>query len=273
MIAGLNANQPPPGANDWNCKPSAQHPRPVVLVNPTTTTQALAWQAGSPFLKNNGFSVFTLNSGNVTPIDGFPFQTLGDIRESGRVLAGVVDHVLAATGAKQVDLVGHSQGGGILSDYYLKNLGGASKVHTKVGISPSNGTTLDEIVFLRTLIPILGPAVYNGLAVGIPSTIQQVFDSPLHQEVYGSGDTVPGPHYYNIITKYDEVVTPFTNQFYKGPNVTNWLLQDGCEADMSEHISTMYSQRAWWYVLNALDPAHASPVPCMPVAPFIPEVR
>src|SRR5689334_1748958 len=45
------AEQAPPRDNDWHCKPTARHPRPVVLVNPTLTTQALAFQAGSPFLK------------------------------------------------------------------------------------------------------------------------------------------------------------------------------------------------------------------------------
>ncbi|MFZ2528591.1 MAG: alpha/beta fold hydrolase [Rhodococcus sp. (in: high G+C Gram-positive bacteria)] len=278
----LDASVPPPGANDWNCTPSREHPRPVVLVNPTATTQGIAFYAGAPFLKNHGYCVFTFNYGNVTAIEQAPVQALGDIPTSARTLASFVEQVVAATGSEEVDLVGHSQGIGIVSDYYLKFLGGAERVHAKVGISPSTGTTLNTFVFWRSLIPILGPAVYNGLDAALPALIQQVYDSPVNQQVYGSDATPPhvytsalpaGVDYYSIITKYDQVVTPYTFQYYEGDNATNWLLQDGCEADMSEHIATMYSERAWRYVLNALDPAAAQPVPCFPVAPYLPYVR
>lgn len=278
----LDATQAPPGANDWNCTPSPQHPRPVVLVNPTGLTQGNAFYAGSPFLKNHGYCVFTFNHGNVTPIEQIPVQGLGDIRGSAQTLANFVDQVLAATGVPEVDLVGHSQGGGILPDYYLKFLGGADKVHTKVGISPSTGTTLDEFVFFRSLIPVLGPAVYSGLEETLPALIQQVYDHPINQRTYGPGATPPhvdtsalpaDVQYTSIISRYDEVVTPYVFQYYEGPNATNHLLQDGCEADMSEHISTLYNERAWRYALNALDPATATPVPCFPVAPFLPYVQ
>lgn len=274
VAAGVFPENPPPGANDWNCTPSPEHPRPVVLVNPTATTQALAWQAGSPLLKNAGYCVFTFNYGNPVWLPEIPFQALGDIRDSARVLADTVDRVLAATGAEEVDLVGQSQGGGILPDYYLKFLGGSGKVHTKVGISPSTGTTLSEVAYLRSLIPVLGPAVYGSLEQATPALIQQVLDSPLAEQVYPDGAAgIPGVRIYSIITQYDEVVTPFVRQYYHGEGVTNILLQDGCAADHSEHMSTLYSERAWLHVLNALDPENAQPVPCFYVAPFAPWVR
>lgn len=278
----LDATQPPPGANDWKCKPTKEHPRPVVLVNPTGSTQGNAFYAGAPFLKNRGFCVFTFNHGNVTPIAQTPIQGLGDIPASARTLARTVDRVLAATGAAKVDLIGHSQGGGILPDYYLKFAGGGTKVHTKVGISPSTGTTLDEFVFFRSLIPILGPAVYNGLNAGLPALIQQVYDSPVNQRTYGANATPPhvytkalpaGVQYYSIISKYDEVVTPYSVQYYEGSNANNTLLQNGCVSDMSEHISTLYNKRAWLNALNALDQTPNTPVPCFHVAPFLPYVR
>ncbi len=56
--------------------------------------------------------------------------------------------VLAATGAKQVDIVGHSQGG-MMPRYYLRFLGGAAKVETLVGLAPSNhGTTVNGLFTL-----------------------------------------------------------------------------------------------------------------------------
>lgn len=275
VSAALAPEVPPPGANDWNCKPSPEHPRPVVLVNPTFTTQALAFQAGAPLLKNAGYCVFTFNYGNVTPFPNFPAQALGHIPESAQKLSDTVDAVLEATGAEKVDLVGHSQGGGITPDYYLKVLGGAEKVDSKVGISPSTGTTLSEFAYLRSLLPVVGPAIYGSLESQSAGLTDQVLDSDVAQKVYPDGTTAAeGVKTTAIVTRYDWVVTPYDRQFYvEGDNVTNVDLQEGCAEDKSEHISTMYSERAWRFVLNALDPANAQDVPCMPVAPYAPWVK
>ncbi|MFD4470423.1 esterase/lipase family protein [Rhodococcus sp. NPDC058505] len=262
---GMLPEASPPGANDPNCTPSEEHPNPVILVNPTGTNQSLAWQAGAPLLKNNGYCVFSFNYGNPVWLSEIPFQGLDDIRSGSRKLAAKVDEVRALTGAAKVDLVGHSQGGGIMPLYYLNVLGGDRYVDKMVGISPSNhGTSLNGIVFMRTMFPPLGPAVYRGLEAITPALIQQALDSPVQREVYGNGDTRPGVTYTTIVTEYDEVVTPYTNQYLDGPNVTNILLQDGCPQDRSDHVSTLYNERSWRFVLGALDPDNAAPVPCMP---------
>ncbi|MFI6432480.1 esterase/lipase family protein [Rhodococcus oryzae] len=264
----------PPGANDPSCRPSAAHPNPVVLVNPTFATQATAWQAGAPYLRNNGYCVYTFNFGNPVWVSEIPVQALGDIRESARVLSGTVDRVLAATGAAKVDLVGHSQGGGVLSHYYLNALGGDQKVDKQIGISPSaHGTTLSGGVYVRSLVPPVGRTLYDVVTGLTPALTQQALGSDLMAQTYGNGDTRPGVRYTTIVTEYDEVVTPYTEQFLTGANVTNILLQDGCEADRSEHLSSLYSERAWRFVLNALDPDHQTPVPCFPVDPFFPNVK
>src|SRR5690349_2299353 len=112
----------PPGANDWSCKPSAAHPRPVVLVHGTFADMSNSWQAISPLLKNNGYCVFALNSGDYNGSGAIGVYGTGEIRNSAAELNAFVDKVLAATGAAEVDIVGHSQGG-MMPRWYLKFLG------------------------------------------------------------------------------------------------------------------------------------------------------
>ncbi len=254
----------PAGANDPNCRLTPEHPRPVILVNGTFVNQAANWQAGAPFLRNNGYCVFTFNYGNPTWISEIPVQSVADVRDSARQLAAEVDKVRAQTGTEKVDLVGASLGGGLVAHRYINFLGGDRYVDKLIGLSPSNhGTTLSGIVFLRKSFPPLGPFVVNGLEMLLPASIQQTVGHELVKQTYANGDTRPGVTYTTIVTKYDEVVTPFTNQFLDGPNVTNILMQDGCEENQTDHLGIHYSERAWGFVRNALDPEHPAPVLCV----------
>ena len=143
----------PPGANNWSCKPSAAHPVPVILVHGTFGDMSDSWQALSPLLYDNGYCVFALNYGSYDGSGSLGVYATGDIAQSAQQLSTFVNKVLAATGAKKVDLVGHSQGG-MMPRYYIKFLGGASKVDTLVGLAPSNhGTTLNGLFTLASYFP------------------------------------------------------------------------------------------------------------------------
>jgi triacylglycerol esterase/lipase EstA (alpha/beta hydrolase family) len=245
---------------------SSSHPDPVVLVPGTYTSQADDFAAVSPLLADNGYCVYTANFG--API-GDPIQTTGDIPTSAGELATVVAKVLAATGASKVDLVGHSQGGGVLPRWYLKYDGGASKVNALVGLAPSNhGTTVDG---LQTLAQKLGALGIIETGIGVAAT-QQLEGSQVNAELDTGGDTVPGVTYTTIVSRNDEVVTPYTNQFLTaGPGATvhNILLQDVCPLDQGEHLSVVYDQIALRLMLNALDPATAQVPACVPIAPVV----
>ena len=253
----------PPGANDWSCKPSAAHPRPVVLVHGTFADMSNSWQAISPLLKNNGYCVFALNYGSYNGSGAIGVYGVGDIAASAGELNAFVDKVLAATGAAEVDLVGHSQGG-MMPRYYLKNLGGAAEVHTLVGLSPSNhGTTLDGLFILSNFFP--GANQFTGALC--PACEQQRAGSAFITALNSGGETVAGVEYTVIQTRYDQVVTPYTSAFLSGSNVKNILLQNQCILDLGDHLSMPYDHIAAADVLTALDPLHPRGFFCTPIAP------
>jgi triacylglycerol esterase/lipase EstA (alpha/beta hydrolase family) len=272
--AAAHVNGPPPGANDWSCRPSAVHPDPVVLVHGTIENMAYNWFTLSPLLRNAGYCVFALNygqaPGHVVGLPGaLPPGGTGDIPTSAGELASFVDRVLAATGAAKVDIVGHSQGG-MMPRYYLRFLGGAPKVNDLVGLSPSNhGTTVDGLVSLLDAAgaPALGQAGI-GAVCGVACE-QQLVGSPFIESLNAGGDTVPGVTYTVIETRNDEVVTPYTSAFLSGPDVTNIDLQQQCGLDQSEHLATAFDHIALRDVLNALDPAQAQPPRCGLVLPVL----
>ena len=217
----------PPGANDWSCRPSAAHPYPVLLVPGTFENMAKNWTTMSPALKSQGYCVFALNYGATNGVDA-----TGPVADSARQLAPFVEKVLASTGARKVDLVGHSQGG-MMPRYYLGFLGGADKVNHLVGIAPSNHGTRGLITPTPDAVP---PATSVG-GSNCQACADQQAGSPFLTELNSIGDTVPGPAYTVISTTHDEVVTPYPSQFLAGPaqQVTNITIQDKCPADVIDH--------------------------------------
>ncbi|MEU2720579.1 esterase/lipase family protein [Streptomyces smyrnaeus] len=246
------------GWNDYSCKPSTAHPRPVVLVHGTFGNSVDNWLGLAPYLVERGYCVFSLDYGQ---LPGKPFfHGLGPIEDSAKQLAAYVDKVLAATGTEKVDIVGHSQGG-MMPRQYLKFLGGAPKVNALIGIAPSNhGTTLSGLARLADQFPPIGDVVDE---IG-PALLQQKEGSDFLKKLNAGGDTVPGVKYTVIATRYDQVVTPYKTQFLDGPNVKNVTLQDLCPLNISEHLAVALADRmAWHETANALDPAHATPTTCL----------
>jgi triacylglycerol esterase/lipase EstA (alpha/beta hydrolase family) len=263
-LAHASATASPPGANNWSCKPSAAHPRPVILVHGTAEDMSDNWQALSPLLYDNGYCVFALNYGSYAGSGALGIYATGDIAQSAQQLSSFVTRVLSATGASQVDIVGHSQGG-MMPRYYLRFLGGAAKVHTLVGLAPSNhGTTLDGLLTLASYIP--GSSIF--LRTLCPACQEQQAGSSFLSAVNAGGDTVSGVDYSVIESANDEVVTPYTSAFLSGPNVTNILLQSQCALDQGEHLSMAYDHIADADVLSALDPGHPVHPACTPVRPL-----
>ena len=257
---GANA----PGTNDWTCKPSAEHPRPVVLVHGTFGNQSTNWSTYGPLLKNNGYCVFAPTYGTLPGLP-YPIAALGgfgDMRTSAEQLQVYIDQVLTATGADQVDLIGHSQGT-LMPNYYVKHLGGAPKVHNYISLAPLwHGTDTAPLPLFVQLFKLDPDAVPICTACA-----QMDAGSPFIAQMRDGGVAVPGVNYVNIVTKYDELVRPYTSGIEEG--MTNIVLQDHCRIDRSEHFQIAADRNATLHVLNALDPANPRPLTCTASLPFV----
>ncbi|WP_280267656.1 esterase/lipase family protein [Nocardia wallacei] len=267
----LNPAVAPPGTNDWNCKPSPEHPEPVVLAHGTWENAYDNFAFISQPLHDAGYCVFTFNYGQSNLLEGGGVGSIlpgrngvGYIQDSAKQIGAFVDRVLAATGAAKVNIVGHSQGG-TASRHYVNLEGGASKVHHLITFGATHhGTTLIGIGALGRAINNFGIDVLGLVEIFVGhSGIQQTVGSDYINTLNANGDTVPGVDYTVVGTRYDEVTTPYDSTFLKagpGATVRNITLQDGCEQDLSDHITMMYSPRALSIILNTLDPS--APLQC-----------
>lgn len=259
----------PAGTNDFDCRPSADHPRPVVLAHGTDASAYTDWAAVGPVLARAGYCVFALNyGGKPDAIRDFGTE---DAWLSARQVGEFVERVRTATGAPRVDLVGFSQGANV-TRYYLNKLGGVAAVGQWVGLaSPSHGGDMYGLVQVADAIPGLW-----GLFERLTSlaAVQQAAGSPFIRALNAGGDTVSGVRYTTIGSRVDEMIQPNDSMALAGPNVTNILLQDVCPVDLTGHFHLVYDPLAWQLLLNVLDPAHARIPECrfVPLGTGIPEV-
>ncbi|MDT0309597.1 alpha/beta fold hydrolase [Streptomyces sp. DSM 44917] len=240
------------GANDWECEPSAEHPEPVVLVHATAFNLGSNFARLAPTLANEGRCVYAFNYGMGSFSMFGRVGGLTGITRSSQALDAFVDRVLTSTGAEQVDILGHSQGG-MLPNHYIKRLGGAALVDDFVALAPSNhGTTLSGLTTIGETLGFLGLA--NGFLdlAGLDGLLDQEVGSEFQEALFADGDTVPGVDYTVIATRHDAIVTPYTQAFLEGENVTNILLQDVCPQDEAGHMGLAYDTPTVQMVLNAL---------------------
>lgn len=110
-----------------DCKPTKEHPYPVILVHGQGGNYG-DMGGVAPALRDAGFCAYGANHGQERP-GGANGQ--GHLDQSGEEIARFVDSVLQKTGAKKVDMVGHSAGTGVIANFILKR-GGGGKVHSAI---------------------------------------------------------------------------------------------------------------------------------------------
>ncbi|MFD3510129.1 esterase/lipase family protein [Nocardia sp. NPDC058666] len=269
----INPDAGAPGTNDWGCKPTDAHPRPVVLLHGTWMNAYNGYAYMGQPIKDAGYCTFTFNYGRSGMMEGGGLGSFlpgvmgtGYIEDSAKQTAAFVDRVLAATGADEVDIVAHSQGGS-MANHYTKFVGGAAKVKNLITFGATHhGTSLDGIGALGRMVNNLGIDVLGPVEIFVGHAgIQQTVGSDFVKNLNANGDTVPGIDYTIVGTRYDEVTNPYELTFLDqgpGSTVNNIVLQEGCEQDISDHLTMMYSPRALSIVLRALDPVQNPQLTC-----------
>jgi hypothetical protein len=133
-----------------------------------------------------------------------------------------------------------------------------------------HGTNPAGLATVNQLSTIYGfSAVVNGVFAPFFASGPELLAGSAFYAKLRSGGTpaVKGITYTNIVTKYDELVVPYTSGIQAG--MRNIVVQDQCALDFSEHFEIAADPVAAADVLNALDPAHPRPVPCRLVLPFV----
>lgn len=242
----------PPGTNDPDC--TSDH-EPVILVHGTLEDMTQNWAVFGPALRAAGYCPWALD---------LPDRASVDLETTVEALADFTWEVLATTGAEEVAMVGHSQGGMQIRHLVLHAVQGdpgfdglETRVTDAVSLSGSHQGTEEQF--------------HSGQhADDTPhcrACSQQKAGHPFYTDHLNAGELTPGTaNYTQIQTEHDEIVQPYENAFLPPADaddeaqVTNVLLQDACPWDPSEHLTIHYDPVALEWTLHALEtPGPADP--------------
>ncbi|ROO88986.1 triacylglycerol lipase [Actinocorallia herbida] len=157
---------------------------PVVFVHGYTGS-ASNWVTAMSVFRSGGYASSELFA--------YEYNSYGNNITNAQGLATFVDKVRAQTGASQVDIVNHSMGG-LVSLWYLKQLGGNTKVRHLASIAGANhGTTFASACLIYV-------------------TCQQMYPGSSFINTLGSGDETPGSTKYGTwYSPCDGVILPYTS--------------------------------------------------------------
>ena len=166
---------------------------PVIFVHGYLSTGA-TWDTAKSVFEQGGYSSDELYA--------YEYDFTKSNVDSANGLASLVQQVLSSTGASQVDIVNHSMGG-LVSDWYLHELGGSQYVRHLASIAGANhGTNFAQACQIN------------------PSCVEMTPGSSFIQTVT-SGDETPGAtSYATWYSSCDGVIDPYTSTMLSGANNT-----------------------------------------------------
>ncbi|WP_338703310.1 alpha/beta fold hydrolase [Streptomyces sp. Q6] len=184
----------------------------------TTQTAAQTLSTSTPVVFVHGYtgsasnwvtamSVFRANGWASSNLFAYEYNSYGNNITNAQGLASYVNTVKARTGASKVAIVNHSMGG-LVSQYYLKVLGGNSSVSHLASIAGANhGTT------------------YAGACL-IYTTCQQMYPGSSFISQISSGDETPGTtKYATWYSACDGIIIPYTSTRLDGATNNNVACQ------------------------------------------------
>ncbi|MFF6998261.1 esterase/lipase family protein [Streptomyces sp. NPDC008313] len=180
--------------------------RPAAAAQPLSTSTPVVFVHGYTGNASNwttAMSVFRLNGWSSSNLFAYEYNSYGNNITNAQGLATFVNNVKARTGASKVAIVNHSMGG-LVSQYYLKVLGGNSSVSHLASIAGANhGTT------------------YAGACL-IYTTCQQMYPGSSFISQISAGDETPGStRYATWYSACDGIILPYTSTRLDGATNNN----------------------------------------------------
>ena len=168
---------------------SAAPGTPVIFVHGYTGS-ASNWTTAMTVFRSGGYSSSELFA--------YEYNSYGNNITNAQGLASYVSQVRSRTGAAQVDIVNHSMGG-LVSLWYLKQLGGAQYVRHLASIAGANhGTTYAAACLIYT-------------------TCQQMYPGSSFINTLSAGDETPGSTRYGTwYSPCDGIIIPYTSTTLSG---------------------------------------------------------
>ncbi|MER6848739.1 alpha/beta fold hydrolase [Streptomyces flaveolus] len=191
-------------ASAVSASPAGTAVRPLATSTPVVFVHGYTGDASNWV---TAMSVFRLNGWSSSDLFAYEYDSYGDNVTNARGLASFVDNVKARTGASKVAIVNHSMGG-LVSQYYLKVLGGNTSVSHLASIAGANhGTT------------------YAGACL-IYTTCQQMYPGSSFISQITAGDETPGStQYATWYSACDGIIIPYTSTRLSGATNNNVLCQ------------------------------------------------
>lgn len=234
------------------CPASSAGGVPILLIHGTNATVEKSLGPVQQALLEDGRCVY-----------GLEFNSMQPLSASVDYFAGAVDRIREVNHVTAIDVVGKSQGALIARAVSVRSADRATPpLRHVVAISgPQHGVSqtvagvdITPIGARTPLFNLIDRAAMRDMLVG----------SPFMTELGRGPMTAPGVHYTMLASRYDQIVTPYSNAFVDEPNVKNILIQDGCEEDRAGHLAESTDPRTVDLVLNALDPVRHPVVRCVP---------
>lgn len=244
-----------------DCAPTAAHPEPVVVLpgaDGTPEQTAAQWDTMLGALRGAGYCALLFQGGIANDK-----RWNGDMAAEARQVADFIAKVRQTTGADKVEIVAHSAGS-IMSNYYLKVLGGAPTVSHAVFLTPEvrgcDGAGVLGIpnppitpVQMLTSMPFLAPLLAAG-SQDLAVAMQMAPTSALYHAVFDTAVTQPGVTYSVIATRRDQLATPAPAcSTLDEPGVVNAVYEDLFpDAEAVDHSLIRSSTNTAGWVLQQL---------------------